>query len=343
MKVIKKYNVNVVCRTTEHIQKSLINESPVLDIKVYKNLNGFTLTSNTNRISDGFGSSDTDSRPKKFYKDFVIKDEEGSSEEELLTEFKTNTKYKDNPKEFIRHYGSLLCDLETIQPKEKEFSLYSVKILDDRVITSLEDEYDAVSRNFTELGIILEKPKLLQKASELFTITKDKLASLKEGYYSIYPKSFLNKEKKVIIDDVLKFYTDSMYKFKSLNKMNVNGWIFNKTTINPNTNIEIYLSTSCLNDLNSKEDLSPDKEYIIYKSNKKLEPFCVISSDGEEPTEDVKKLFNSHKEFLRPYFYTSNKTTFSLNEEEFELDSKDFLKVKEDLISSGTPNYNFNF
>lgn len=343
--IIKKYTVDVLCKSLDYVNEVFTNLSPLQTIQVFQKEDGYVFKSNSNNISDGFKTTETKTLNKVFIGDYLIEQKEGTLNQELYLELLEDPRHLDDPKAFIRRYGHLFRTIKdgNIDIKEKEFKIYYVRLTEDRVYTSTQEDFYNVSDDYLEFAIVQETPKYLRRLGETLFVSKDQIVSLKEGYYNIYPRKFSEDSSSTYSEYSLNIFSSSYSKIQSRVKININDWILNKTTLAPNTKILIELTKDCINLLRTKEDFKDTKEYVLYKTKKEvLEPVCVLSSTGTEPTEEIKTLLNSHEEFLRSYSYLPNKAIVSINSEEVELYNKDFSVLKAKLLADNLPHYNFN-
>lgn len=337
--MIKRYSVEVVCKITENELNNLSNFSPKLGINTYHSEDGLSIYSNSDRVSDGFRSTNIDSKPKQMCDSYLLQQEIGVTDTSLIEEFASNTKHKDNPKEFVEHYGSLLKHKDYTDVKENDFRVYFVKLLDDRVVTSLDNDFESTVNHTEEFMVLQEYPKYLEKLSDHLTLSYDNLLSLREGYYNIYPKNYSDSVGARLESNKLIGRSSKVTHIKSDVITSISGWSLTEMYVNPNTSYTAELTLESLNPIPDKSVFKQDAEYIVYKQGKNRKPLFLISSEGTEPDEEVKRLLNSHTEFLRPYFYLPNKASVSVDGVVYELINTQFDQLKADL---NLPIYNHN-
>lgn len=341
----KNYRIKTNVKVPLNIEKSFNFLGEFLLLQVFKDSEGFLLKSNSERISEGFKRDLEAKERSQDSKGFIMKQEEGTRDQKLFLELYENPLYLDKPKEFLDYYQPIIRDLKLEQIEtDDDIKIYKAKITPNRVYLSLDNDYHSVPEPFVEVALAQETQDIYKPYGDTLFVSKDKLLILKEGFYSIFPRAFFetsqNKfsETEVLIDSEIFTKIVSNYKFE------FDGNVTDVLYVNPGKKKLITCTMNCKNPLRNKDQLLPTKEYILFKAERdRLEPYCLFAPTGDEPLDEIKNLMKSHEEYLRSYFFVSNEIVLSVNSEEVELKTKDFEKVKKDLIERGLPQFNFQF
>lgn len=339
--LIKKYSIPILCRITSYVDQALNNYSDFQTIQALKKDFGYRLKSNSNNISEGYKTTDIKALPKTFYNSYMISQEEGVPDTSLQEEIIKNPLHLDDPKKFFNRYSTILKPYKdkVLEIKEKDFKIYFIKLTEDMVYMSHKEGYEDITEDYEEFSLVLETPKIIERLTDSLDISEEQLILLEEGYYNIYPRLHSNTVEGNS-DYTLKIFSGKFSKIYSKDKVSVNGWILNSTTLPPNTSIEIEVNEKCLNPLVS---VSEENKYIVYETkNKKLTPSFILSKEGSDPSEEVKNLLKSHQEFLRAYSYVVDSCKVMINDNEVTIKNKDFQHLKDNLIAEDIPHYNFN-
>lgn len=341
----KIYKIKVNVKVSSDLNKNFNLTGESLTIQAFKDLDGFVLKSNSNRISNVFKKDVEAEARVQDSKGFIMNQKEGTKDQKLFLEIYENPQHLNNPKEFLNHYQPIIRDLKVEQIEtEDDIKIYKAKITQSKVYLSLEEGYHNIKEPYTEVALVQETQDIYKPYGDTLFVSKDKLLTLKEGFYSVFPRAYFeisqNKfsETEVLIDSETFTKVVSNYVFQ------FEGRSTDVLYVNPGKKRLITCTTECKNPLKNKQQLIPTKEYILYKAEKdQIKPYCLFAPTGDEPLDEIKNLMKSHEEFLRPYFFVPNKIVLSVNSEEVELKTKDFEEVKKSLIEQGLPQFNFQF
>lgn len=214
-------------------------------------------------------------------------------------ELPEGVKHLDNPKAFLKRYGCFFAD-----KPNRFYRCFSFKLNDTEVKLGNQSLNDVKLKGFLNIP----QNRLYKKLTSTMTIDIATLLTLEEGFYNV---EIASEQPKAAV------YQTSNHAFR------LDGWVVKEGVSESMPSLD----SKCLNQLQSKTDVSSStNEFIIYKlEDNDYKPIARVSPNGEEASEELKALLQSHAEFLRPYFYVPKTITVNVGEKSVELQNKDFL------------------
>lgn len=267
---------------------------------------------NIYRTPEGFELESNSNSFGDAYKETLDRRKHGKAD--LFEELKESPMHTGNLSMFVQRYQPFLIDLKTLSEGD---SIEVVKL-------QIEGK---------DLTLVYRKPKTLGMPLGRSRMTVEALLGLSEGYYTSRSSKRLYGAPR------------SSQRHVSKNLFLIDGWITDDYIKLPGRDIEPSLTLACKTPLKSKDQITPDAKYILYKAEgSSVKPWAMLGLSGDEPLDEVRNLMGSHQEFMRPYSFVRDKITLVIDGQETQdLHCKGFQEEVERLSAEGIPTFNFDY
>lgn len=309
----KTYKIMVRVLEVEGLVDNFNYQDVNQELNIYRTPEGFELESNSNSFGDA-------------YKEAL--DRRKHRKADLFEELKESPMHTDNLYLFVQRYQPFLIDLKTLSEDD---SIEVVKL-------QVEGK---------DLTLVYRKPKTLGMPLGRSRMTVEALLGISEGYYnatcvgcSLAGGSATSRPSKRPYGAPM-----SSQRYASKNLFLIDGWITDDYIKLPGRDIEPSLTLACKTSLKSKDQITPDAKYILYKAEgSSVKPWAMLGLAGDEPLDEVRNLMGSHQEFMRPYSFVKDKITLVIDgQENQDLHCKGFQEEVERLSAEGIPTFNFDY
>lgn len=348
----KNYKLKLETRYSPEFDVKLVYKDTYQNINKFQTEDGFLLKSNLNRISDGFKLTQNLAQYHHIKDDFIIDQKEQINKNSLYKELNINPQFLLDPILFLKRYNTIIHPSLNNLPY-KDYSYMEAKILTDKVILSINPDYENIEEYLYKVYLVDFYIFLYEKISDYFNIKKEDLLNLEPGFYNIDIKNN-NKVFNILKNDKGLLLTDSSFlEIYSLYNVSFNNWSTQFYTVTPKSNIQITLNNTDYNQLNNISEFKQNIKYIVFKliennNRKYYSPLFLVSPDAEILPEQYKKLLNSHPEYLKSYAFISESTDLTIRyaknnsivEDTINIKNLKFDKLYNSLKESNLDNIN---
>lgn len=306
----KTYKIMVRVLEVEGLIDNFNYQDVNQELNIYRTPEGFELESNSNSFGDA-------------YKETLDRRKHGKAD--LFKELKESPMHTDNLYLFVQRYQPFLIDLKTLSEDD---SIEVVKL-------QVEGK---------DLTLVYRKPKTLGMPLGRSRMTVEALLGISEGCYTSRPSKRLYGAP-MSSQRYAPASGTEVRSYASKNLFLIDGWITDDYIKLPGRDIEPSLTLACKTPLRSKDQITPDAKYILYKAEgSSVKPWAMLGLSGDEPLDEVRNLMGSHQEFMRPYSFVRDKITLVIDGQETQdLHCKGFQEEVERLSAEGIPTFNFDY
>lgn len=343
----KKYKVNVITNSSNFIDSTLSFKADLNNTKVYKSDEGFVLTSNSERIGGGYREGPYSAINQTVKEGYLLNQDRGTYSNKLFRDLEKLGILVPKLDVFLKKYAPYMIQVSK-DYVSKDTKYLKFKVTDTEVISSLESAtYNDDSIKGTYLAFLFKKDREVVKVNNRMQLTINDLINIPSGYYNVFPKEESLQVKRYNVKDHVEVFVKSFIRVDCSHNVKINNWLTTFSYLYPNSTTKLVLDKDCLSPISGLKDIDRTNTYILYElRNSNYVPVAVLSENGVDDTE-IKKLLNSHEEFLRPYKVLPKQVSILLNTDPlskdsvFKIENEKFDEIKEKAIQElNIPNIN---
>ena len=149
----KNYKLKLETRYSPEFDVKLVYKDTYQNINKFQTEDGFLLKSNLNRISDGFKLTQNLAQYHHIKDDFIIDQKEQINKNSLYKELNINPQFLLDPILFLKRYNTIIHPSLNNLPY-KDYSYMEAKILTDKVILSINPDYEDIAEYLYKVYLV---------------------------------------------------------------------------------------------------------------------------------------------------------------------------------------------